>query len=63
MSGFKDQISKDDLIRLRRELHCHPELALQEFHTAEIIERELDRAGIPNSRVGATGVLGVIFGE
>lgn len=42
MSGFKDQVSKDDLIRLRRELHWHSELALQEFHTAEIIERELD---------------------
>ena len=63
MSGFNDQISKDDLIRLRRELHRHPELALQEFQTAEMIERELDLAGIPHSRVGATGVLGVIFGE
>lgn len=50
------------LIRLRRDFHRHPELALQEYRTAEVIERELDRFGVSHTRVGATGVLGVLHG-
>lgn len=50
------------LISLRRELHRRPELALEEFHTARVIERELDRAGVSHRRVGRTGVLGVLRG-
>lgn len=48
---------------LRQELHCHPELSLQEYRTAEVIERELDRMGLSHSRIGATGVLGVLNGK
>ncbi|MBQ8934914.1 MAG: amidohydrolase [Oscillospiraceae bacterium] len=48
---------------LRQELHRHPELSLQEYRTAQVIERELDRAGIAHSRIGATGVLGILKGE
>lgn len=48
---------------IRRDLHRHPELALQEYRTAEVIEQELDRAGVEHRRIGATGVLGVIRGE
>lgn len=47
---------------VRRDLHRHPELALEEYRTAEVIEKELDRAGIEHQRIGATGVLGVIRG-
>lgn len=54
--------SASALTDLRRELHQHAELALQEFETAKIIERELDLAGIPHRRVGQTGVLGIIKG-
>lgn len=53
---------KPYLSSIRRELHRHPELGLQEYHTAEIIERELDRAGVEHRRIGATGVLGIIRG-
>ncbi|XBH21905.1 amidohydrolase [Jonesiaceae bacterium BS-20] len=55
--------SADALTALRRELHQHAELALQEFQTALIIERELDALGIPHVRVGETGVLGTITGK
>ena len=65
MSELRDQVrtEKEYLVHLRREFHRHPELALQENRTAEVIERELDRAGISHTRIGATGVLGVLKGS
>ncbi|MBQ9347267.1 MAG: amidohydrolase [Oscillibacter sp.] len=51
------------LSAVRRELHRHPELALREYRTASVIERELDAAGIPHSRVGETSVLGTLEGS
>ena len=56
------QAQRDYLVALRRELHSHPETGLQEYRTADAIERELTRWGISHSRVGATGVLGIIRG-
>ena len=50
------------LVRLRRELHRRPELALREYETARVIERELDAFGIPHTRIGDTGVLGTLRG-
>ena len=50
------------LTALRRELHRRPELALCEYGTAAVIERELDKAGIEHQRIGETGVLGVLRG-
>lgn len=54
---------REYLIALRRDLHRHPELGLQEFRTASRIEEELDRFGIPHRRVGETGVLGILRGQ
>ena len=51
------------LSAIRRELHRHPELALREYRTASVIERELDAAGIPHTRVGETSVLGTLEGS
>lgn len=51
------------LTAIRREFHRHPELGLQEFHTADRIEEELDHFGIRHTRVGSTGVLGILKGE
>lgn len=53
---------KEYIIALRREFHQHPEPGLQEFRTAARIEEELDKCGIPHSRVGGTGVLGILRG-
>lgn len=50
------------LVSLRRELHRRPELALKEYETARVIERELGRAGIACCRIGGTGVLGILRG-
>ena len=54
---------KEYLTALRREFHRYPELGLCEFRTASRIEEELERFCIPHSRVGETGVLGIIKGE
>ena len=54
--------TKDYIVSIRREFHRHPELSLQEFRTAQRIEDELDRFGIPHTRVGETGVLGTLKG-
>ena len=54
--------TKDYIVSIRREFHRHPELSLQEFRTAQRIEEELDRFGIPHTRVGETGVLGTLKG-
>lgn len=53
---------KEYILALRREFHQYPELGLQELRTAKRIEEELDRWDIAHSRVGETGVLGVIRG-
>ena len=57
------QDKREFLVRLRREFHRHPELALQEYHTAEVIEQELEHLGIAHKRIGETGVFGVLKGE
>ena len=53
----------DELSAIRRELHRRPELALREYETARVIERELDKIGVAHRRIGETGVLGVIRGR
>ncbi len=54
--------TKDYIVSIRREFHRHPELSLQEFRTAQRIEEELDKFGIPHARKGETGVLGTLKG-
>lgn len=53
---------KDYVIGLRRQLHMHPELAKEEFETAKLIERELDKLGVEHRRVAGTGVYAEIYG-
>ena len=54
---------KSYLIETRREFHQNPELSLKEFRTATRIEEELTKFGIKHSRVGETGVLGILKGD
>ncbi len=57
-------VPRDDLVRHRRYFHMHPELSLEEFKTAEYIERELKMLELDEIRagVGRTGILGTIRG-
>ncbi len=45
---FKDeaQIIKNNLIKIRRQIHQNPELGFCEFETAKLIKTELERIGI-----------------
>lgn len=52
------------LIADRRHLHQHPELAFQEYETAEFVRQRLEQLGVEDIRtgVGKTGVTGIIRG-
>ena len=54
----------EHLIRFRRDLHQHPELAFEETRTAEAISRELDRLGIAHrTGVAKTGIVADLPGR
>ena len=59
-----EQVKADHgyVVGLRRELHRHPELAMEEHETAALIERELDKLGLAHRRVAETGVYAEITG-
>jgi amidohydrolase len=49
----------DELVRLRRDIHRHPELGFQEFRTAALVADTLQEIGIEvQTGVGKTGVVG-----
>ena len=50
------------IVAFRRELHRHPELSFGETATSGRIAGELDKAGIPYTRVAGTGILARIDG-
>ena len=54
---------QDYIVSLRRDFHAHPEISLKEYRTAQRIEEELDKLGIPHQRSGETGVYAEIKGE
>ena len=63
MTGV-DDVPTDDLIRVRRHLHAHPELSMVEFETAAFVTAELGKLGLDAIRtgVGRTGVMGTLVG-
>src|SRR5271167_3672712 len=55
------RLHHDELTAIRRDIHAHPELGLEEFRTADIVARKLEEWGIEVHRgVGQTGVVGVL---
>ena len=54
----KAQTLSDELIRIRRDIHQHPELGFQEFRTAALVADTLTEIGLePETGVGRTGVV------
>lgn len=68
MTGIESKLSEEIkadhnyIVELRRDFHRHPEIAKEEFRTAERIEEELDKIGLAHKRVGETGVYAEITG-
>ena len=52
---------QDELTAIRRDIHAHPELGMEEHRTADLVARKLEEWGIEVHRgVGKTGVVGVL---
>jgi amidohydrolase len=50
-----------ELSTIRRDIHAHPELGLEEYRTADLVAQKLEEWGIEVHRgVGKTGVVGVL---
>jgi len=49
------------LVEIRRSIHRHPELGLEEQHTATFIEQKLDEMGVEHVRTG-TAIVGLVRG-
>jgi amidohydrolase len=54
---------KPYVVEMRHYFHAHPEKSWNEYKTAERIEEELGKMGIPFERVCKTGVIGTISGK
>ncbi len=55
---------KDTLVDMRRHLHAHPELSMQEFETAAYVRERIEALPVEQIRikVGQTGVLATLHG-
>lgn len=54
----------DAVVRVRRDLHVHPELGFEEHRTASLVSDELRRLGYDvHEHIGQTGVVGVMRGS
>ena len=52
---------QSELTSIRRDIHAHPELGLEEYRTADLVARKLEDWGVEVHRnVGKTGVVGVL---
>ena len=57
----KAEALSQELIRIRRDIHRHPELSFQEFRTAKLVADTLSEIGIePQTEIGRTGVMAEI---
>ena len=52
---------QSELTSIRRDIHAHPELGLEEYRTADLVAQKLTEWGIEVHRnIGVTGVVGVL---
>lgn len=54
----------DELVTIRRDIHAHPEMGLEEHRTSAIVAAKLREWGVDvTENVGGTGVVGIIKGN
>jgi hippurate hydrolase len=55
---------RDELVAIRRDIHAHPEMGLEEVRTAALVAGKLRDFGVEVTEgVGGTGVVGVLRGK
>lgn len=60
----KSEKIKDELIKIRRDIHSHPEIGLQEKRTSKIVSEKLRELGLKvETNIGVTGVVGTLEGK
>jgi len=60
----KAKAINEKLIKIRRDIHAHPEIGLEEVRTSQLIADKLESLGIQVKRgVGKTGVVGLLKGK
>ncbi len=60
--GLTESVYKE-VVELRREFHCYPELGFQEFRTSRVIQERLKALDIPYKVVAGTGVVAQLKGK
>lgn len=62
--NFKDEalLINNELVKMRRDFHEHPELGFEEYRTSKIIKDFLKNENIPYLEVAKTGVCAIIKG-
>lgn len=70
MEHLKDKIKSlskqyhQEIIDIRRQVHQNPELAFEEYKTAELVSKKLTEYGVDHQRgIAKTGVVGLIKGK
>jgi amidohydrolase len=54
----------NEIVEIRRTIHCNPELAYEEFETAELVCNKLSEYNIPfEKNIAKTGVVGILKGK
>ena len=54
---------KQGIVQFRRNFHMYPELGMEEYRTAGIIEDTLKSLGVETKRIAGTGVIGLLRGK
>lgn len=53
---------QDYMVNMRREFHRHPELSGEEYHTRDILIREIEEMKLPYKLLKGTGIIAIIEG-
>lgn len=62
VAGIRDHY--DELVAIRRDIHAHPELGLEETRTAALVSQKLTEWGIEHvTGIGKTGIVATIKGR